>query len=509
MQCLDESSVVAFFERSLSSDAMAQVDEHVATCIACHDLLAVFAEVYPAANDGSLASAFGPTTPAGAGESGSVVGGDVAIGRHLARVQAHRRVGTELAGRWTLERVLGVGGMGQVFAAKHRNGKRAAIEILRPELSGAPSVVKRFVQEGYAANRVGHPGALSVLDDGVATDGSIFLVMDLLDGETLKDRLSRAGPLSVGDVLRYTNEVLDVLAAAHAQGIVHRDIKPENLFVTTENAVRVLDFGIARVRELSGEGGSTESGVSMGTPAFMPPEQARGQSSRVDARADLWAVGATMFTLLTGETVREGNNAREELFVAMTRPVRSLASVMPGLPAGVAAVVDRALAFEPEDRWPDAASMKKALLDAVSESPKPPVPRARSPRPMIVTFAVGTVALGGVVAAAFLSGEAPSTTTTLPTPTASPDTTPTATATPAANANTTAEPTVTATATAISPTRATPSPAPTVRTRPPTPAVVLPTSPPRSTSPLPSTVPTPSAAPTPPADPPDPLARHH
>ena len=427
MQCLDESSVAAFFDRKLSSAAVAQIDEHVATCIACHDLLAVFAELYPAVKDGS---AFAPTTPAehdSSGESGFRA--SAAIGRHLAAVQAQRRVGTELAGRWTLERVLGVGGMGQVFSATHRNGRRAAIKVLRPELSGAPSVVKRFVQEGYAANRVGHPGAVSVLDDGVADDGSIFLVMDLLEGETLKARLAHGGPLPVAEALRFADEVLVVLAAAHAKGIIHRDIKPENLFVTTDGAIRVLDFGIARVRELSSESGATESGMTMGTPAFMPPEQARGQSSRVDARADLWALGATMFALLTGEPIRGAETGREELFLAMTKPARPIATVLPDLPSRVARVVDRALAFDPEDRWPDALTMRQAILDATLPGPAS-VRTSRLRRPM-AKVAVGAGVLGAVLLLFGLKNASRSVTATVATSVSPPQTGPTKATPPA------------------------------------------------------------------------------
>jgi serine/threonine-protein kinase len=395
MECLDENAVAAFFERRLPSDAVARIDEHVSSCPACHQLLAAFADVFPGGSDGPLPEALAPTTPAeDAALAESGLRGEAAIARHLAAVHAERRVGTVLANRWTLERVLGVGGMGQVFAATHRNGKRAAIKVLRSELSGAPSIVRRFVQEGYAANRVGHPGAVSVLDDGVAEDGAIFLVMDLLEGETLKARMARTGPMPVTEVLRYATDVLSVLAAAHARGIVHRDIKPENLFVTTEGSLRVLDFGIARVRELSGEGGSTESGLSMGTPAFMPPEQARGQTARVDARADIWAVGATMFTLLTGQAVRTGGNAREELFAAMTTPVRSIASALPGISPAVAALVDRALAFEPEDRWPDALAMSEAIAAVGSGSaPREPAGLGRARRGRHVGMALGACAL--------------------------------------------------------------------------------------------------------------------
>jgi eukaryotic-like serine/threonine-protein kinase len=267
---------------------------------------------------------------------------------------------------------------------------------LRPELAASPSIVRRFVREGYAANRVGHPGAVAVLDDGVAEDGSIFLVMDLLEGETLGARLVRQGPMPVGAVFRCVDVVLEVLASAHAHGIVHRDIKPENIFITIDETIRVLDFGIARVRELSREQGATESGVMMGTPAFMPPEQARGQTARISGRTDLWALGATMYTMLTGKHVRAGATASEELFLAMTTPVASITEVLPSIVPAVAVIVDRALAFEPEERWASAQAMRDAIANAPTHVESlEPVPARRRRGRFVATV---VLALGGVVA---------------------------------------------------------------------------------------------------------------
>jgi serine/threonine-protein kinase len=147
---------------------------------------------------------------------------------------------------------------------------------------------------------------------------------------------------------------------------VHRDIKPENLFLTSEGVLKVLDFGIARLHEATAPGGATRTGRMIGTPAFMPPEQALGRSRQVDAQTDLWAVGATMFTLMSGQFVHEAETMEEMLVHAGSRPARSLAAVAPTVPTSVAAVVDRALAFKIEDRWPDAAAMKTALTRAIA-----------------------------------------------------------------------------------------------------------------------------------------------
>jgi eukaryotic-like serine/threonine-protein kinase len=281
-----------------------------------------------------------------------------------AAERARARLGVVLLGKYRLERVLGVGGMATVYAATHlRNANRVAVKILHRELSIDPGQRTRFVREGYAANTVGHSGTVRVLDDDTAEDGSVFLVMDLLDGETVDARWERSGrKLGVREVLTLIADLLDVLIAAHAKGIVHRDLKPENLFVTREGTLRVLDFGVARLRE--GLATQTKTGALFGTPAFMAPEQALGRTSEVDAQSDLWAVGATAFFLLAGRFVHPGRTAEEMLVLAATQPAPLLASVVRDVPPVVAAVIDRALAFDKTARWSSAEALLEALLEA-------------------------------------------------------------------------------------------------------------------------------------------------
>ncbi len=278
-----------------------------------------------------------------------------------ARAQA--RVGQTLRGKWRLDSLLGIGGMAAVYVGTHRNGKRGAVKMMHVESGWNEEARARFLREGYAANRVDHPGAVSVLDDDVADDGSVFLVMELLDGETLEARsVARPGQrLELGEVLAVADDLLDVLAAAHEKGIIHRDIKPENVFFTRRGEVKILDFGIARMREEAGSAKMTEVGAAMGTPAFMPPEQALGKWDIVDARTDLWAVGATMFTLLTGQSVHSAETVQQLMLAAMTKPAPGLCSLRPDLPQEVGQVVDCALAFDQASRWPDARTMQQAV----------------------------------------------------------------------------------------------------------------------------------------------------
>jgi serine/threonine-protein kinase len=296
------------------------------------------------------------------------------------RVKA--RVGTTLNGKWRLDAVLGIGGMAAVYAATHRNQKRVAIKMLHPEVSMDKQVTMRFTREGYVANTVGHPGTVSVLDDDVTDDGAAFLVMERLEGETLDGRWERHRmSLPPGEVLDIADQLLDVLAAAHARGILHRDLKPENLFLTREGRLKVLDFGIARLRELAtGESASsTRTGSLLGTPAFMAPEQARGRSQDVDERSDLWAVGATMYTLLSGKYVHETETVNEQLIQTATQPAKSIAKLMPSLPDPVIELVDRALAFERPQRWQSARDFQRAVREARSLVPGgPPLVRSHA-----------------------------------------------------------------------------------------------------------------------------------
>ncbi|MEP7051211.1 MAG: serine/threonine-protein kinase [Pseudomonadota bacterium] len=286
----------------------------------------------------------------------------------VATERARARVGTVLKKKWRLDELLGVGGMAAVYAATHHTNRRAAIKMLHPELSQDAAIRKRFLREGYVANSIGQRGAVAVDYDDVSDDGLAFLVMELLDGETIEQRWQRKGRvLSPHEALSVADQLLDTLAAAHAQGIVHRDLKPDNLFLTRDGTVKVLDFGIARVRELSSPLSTTLAGSAMGTPTFMAPEQARGRWEDVDGRSDLWAVGASLYTLLTGEFVHSGETVSETLAMAVTRPARSIAERRPDLHPSLVHFIDKALSYDRNARFADAATMQHALRVTFAE----------------------------------------------------------------------------------------------------------------------------------------------
>lgn len=253
------------------------------------------------------------------------------------RRTAEARLGELVLGKWRLERVLGLSGTSAVFQATHRNGNRVAIKMLHADLAGSEDVRERFLAEGYAANRVAHAGVVTVRDEGTTADGAVFLVMDLLQGQTVAQRLRPGGePLSVGEVLELASQLLEVLVHAHDRGVVHGDIRPENVFLTREGRVRLLDFGIERWADQ-------------------------------DARSDLWALGATLYLLLSGSAVRESDRA-----------IVSLGEVA-NLPRSLVAIVDRALSFDRNARFPDARSMQLAVKAALDELSTPDSRTALSP----------------------------------------------------------------------------------------------------------------------------------
>jgi len=264
-----------------------------------------------------------------------------------------------LSGKWRLDALLGVGGMAWVYSATHRNQSRAAVKLLKPEHAGDEETRRRFLREGYVSNSVGHPSVRRVLDDDEAL-GSAYLVMELLSGKSLGElRVLHGGRLPARAVLEAMAVLLEALAVAHDKRITHRDIKPQNLFLTDAGAVKVLDFGIAQMRE--GLRASRPDDAFVGSPAYSAPEQVRPDLGPVGPAADIWGVGATMFRLLTGQHVHDAPSVAEQLYMVSSLPPRSLASVAPELPVAIVELVDRALRFDAAERFPDAQAMHSAV----------------------------------------------------------------------------------------------------------------------------------------------------
>jgi len=280
------------------------------------------------------------------------------------------RLGQVLLEKYTIERLIGSGGMAAVYAARHRTGRRVALKMLHPEMSEREDVRDRFRREAYAANRVQHPGAVQIIDDDVAEDGSAFLVMELLEGESLTARANRQ-VIETKDLLAWVDEILGVLAAYHAEDIFHRDLKPDNIFLTADGRVKLLDFGIARATDLVPNSLKTQMGTALGTAPYMAPEQALGKIDEIDGRADLFSIGATMFRLIARRKIHEVNSDADMLIAMATLPAPPLSSVARDAPKPVCDIVDRALAFLQSRRYPDAQTMQEDVR-AVLRGVEPP-----------------------------------------------------------------------------------------------------------------------------------------
>lgn len=269
------------------------------------------------------------------------------------------RVGSSL-GRYTLNALLGVGGSAAVYSATHRNGHKCALKIVHATYQLAEAELARFRQEPYLANKIGHPGVVRIYDDGVDDMGMPYFVMELLEGECLGEWLTATKRPSISMVHRALLGTLEVLEKAHEVGVLHRDVKPSNLFLCKDGSLKVLDFGIARSGNLST---LTATGTVLGTPAFMPPEQALGQKERYAPSTDVFAVGATGLVLLHGGALRQGN----ELALAALMPLPKPAELGLDGPRAFLQVLEKAVSFDMSARYESAASMRAALVACAKE----------------------------------------------------------------------------------------------------------------------------------------------
>jgi serine/threonine protein kinase len=268
------------------------------------------------------------------------------------------RLEVALTDRYVIERELGEGGMAMVYLATDvRHARPVALKVLKPEIVASMGQ-ERFLREITVTAQLNHPRILPLLDSGQA-DGLLFYVMPFVEGESLRDRLAREGPLPLEEAVEIAREMAVALSYAHAHGVVHRDIKPENVMLSQGEAV-VADFGIARAITEAGGTRLTGTGLAVGTPAYMSPEQAAGER-QVDARSDLYAVGCVLYEMLAGEPPYTGPTAAAITARKLTEPVPSLRTVRESVPATLEAVVGKALARAPADRYTTAQQLIDAL----------------------------------------------------------------------------------------------------------------------------------------------------
>jgi serine/threonine protein kinase len=288
--------------------------------------------------------------------------------------------GKTIGGKYLVRAVLGEGGMGTVFEAENLAiGRTVAVKVLHPTQARKRVAVKRFHQEARAAGAIGHPNICEVYDLGTLDDGSPYLVMERLVGETLADRIASEGGLPFDDVIDVLTQVLSGLVAAHEKGIVHRDIKPENIFLTRRvgcpPVAKLLDFGVSKMISpvLSGEREDdldlTRTGMVMGTPFYMSPEQARGDRN-LDARVDLYACGVILYEALTGRRPYVAANYNALLLQILSTSPRPARELRPALPQGFDEVLDKSMARHRDDRFQSAAEFQRELQTLRDRHPK-------------------------------------------------------------------------------------------------------------------------------------------
>ncbi|HVH47608.1 MAG TPA: protein kinase, partial [Labilithrix sp.] len=287
-----------------------------------------------------------------------------------AREQKHKLIGQTLGGRYRIKGTLGQGGMGTVYDAEHLGLSRdVAVKVLSPSQAKKRVAVKRFQQEARAAGAIGHPNICEVYDLGVLADGSPYLVMEKLVGQTLADRIAKEGGLPFEDVIEIVGQVLSGLIAAHEKGIVHRDIKPENIFLARRVGcppiIKLLDFGVSKMMPefQTGEDSLdlTRTGMVMGTPYYMSPEQARGERN-LDGRVDVYACGVVMYEALAGKRPFLAPNYNALLLSIINTPARPLHELRPTTPPELEAIIERAMAKNRAERYP---SSKHFLAELV------------------------------------------------------------------------------------------------------------------------------------------------
>jgi len=295
---------------------------------------------------------------------------------------AEALIGAELDGRYRIDALLGSGGMGAVFRGHHRFMDQAvAVKVLRPHLARDPSAVQRFVREARGTLKIASDHAVKVLDFAVTEGGLLYMVLELLEGRTVGAELISDGALAPRRAVRIARQVCAALAAAHKVGLIHRDLKPDNLMLVRRGAdpdhVKVLDFGLAKVMEGTGEqalsmAALTQGGIVFGTPDYMAPEQALGQP--LDGRCDLYALGATLYELVTGEPPYPRDSPLEVLAAHVRDPVPSARARAAAVPVSLDRLIAQCLAKDPAERPATAEALADALAAIEAELAGPPRP---------------------------------------------------------------------------------------------------------------------------------------
>jgi eukaryotic-like serine/threonine-protein kinase len=334
-------------------------------------------------------------------------------------VHDQQQLQAALGSHYTLERELGRGGMATVYLARDTKHQRlVALKVIHPDLA-ATLGPERFRREIATAAQLHHPHMLGVLDSGETPEGQLWFTMPYVEGETLRDRMRRDGQLSIDDAIRITREVASALDYAHQHAVIHRDIKPENILLTTQGDAVLADFGVAQAiatgtTDVSGAPSLTATGLAIGTPQYMSPEQASGQRT-LDARSDVYALGAVLYEMLAGEPPFTGPTAQAIIARLLTSEPPSICKLRPSVPSGVDIAIRRALAPVPLDRWTTAGDFARELDSAQRATLSGTVPTRKRVPATALALAFGFLVGVGALFAWRSRGVPPS-----PTPAASP-----------------------------------------------------------------------------------------
>ncbi|MGK3998947.1 serine/threonine-protein kinase [Sorangium sp. So ce1024] len=353
----------------------------------------------------------GAEAPTGASRSASPSGaglgawsrGDEASSTSLGR----SLLGHVIGDKYGVTAIIGEGGMGAVYEAEHLQiGRLVAVKVMHARETQQREAIARLEHEARIAGRIGHPNICEVYDIGRLPDGSPYLVMERLHGETLAQRIERCGVVPPGELIDIMLQVLSALVTAHERGIVHRDLKPENIFLSERAGMlpvaKLLDFGISQASGVDGAAMNlTRTGMVMGTPYYMAPEQARGEVE-LDHRLDLWAVGVILYEALTGQRPFVAHNYNALLLKILTLWHRPVTELDPSIPPGLSRLVDRALAKEREERFQSAREFQEALRRFRNQAS---APRRRAPERLAVQSIVEDRSDDGTMMFARLAGD--------------------------------------------------------------------------------------------------------
>jgi len=299
-------------------------------------------------------------------------------------LQRRQLIGRVIGDKYGVTGLIGEGGMGAVYEAEHLAiGRLVAVKVLHPKHSQKKEAISRLQHEARVVGTIGHPNICEIYDMGRLDDGTPYLVMERLHGETLAERIQRDGAVPFQDLIDIIVQVLSALIAAHDKGIIHRDLKPDNIFLSQRPGMlpiaKLLDFGISKAQTVDDTAMHlTRTGMVMGTPYYMAPEQARGDRT-LDQRVDLWAVGVILYEALTGRRPFLARNYNALLVQILTSRHRAVAELQPTIPGAVSQLVDKALSKMREDRYQSAAEFQEALVRLKrSLSPSSPAPKPTS-----------------------------------------------------------------------------------------------------------------------------------